>query len=384
MNNNIFKYIKKYGNKTTNDKEITEIDILIFSQIPYLDLKNIFKTKEEKVKLSDVWNSAVSQNALVKNTSQKNAFKIMDTISKETRYKDLLLKNYEYILEEDTQFGAITIITPNNEEYVVFEGTDSSLSGWKEDFELTYIYPTKSQTLAAKYLSDEIKMLGPKIIVCGHSKGGNLALSSSMKVNIIKKQKIKKIYSFDGPGLKKEEFKSLNYKLIRNKLINIIPNQSIVGILLEQENINVVKSIGLGFAQHYPTTWQIEEDHLKKDNQDKISIILDDTISEWLSKHNYKERKEIIEAVFGILENSNIKDFNDIKENKLEVTTNIIKKAIEMDEGTRKLILMSIKLLMSDLSEDIITDSKKELKELEEKYIKTKEKIKNYISNINL
>lgn len=384
MNNNLLKYIKKYSDISIEEKDVTEVDILIFSQIPYLDLNNVFKKNDECIKLSDLWNLAINQNLKSKGLSQKNAFKIMDIISKEKRYKDLILKNYEYVLEEDTQFGAITVVTPNNKIYVAFEGTDTTLWGWKEDFKLTYIYPTPSQTLAAKYLNNTIKILGQEVIVCGHSKGGNLALVGSMKVNFFKKHKIKKIYSFDGPGLKEKEFKSLNYKIIRKKLINIIPNKSLVGILLEQENIKVIKSRGIGLFQHDPMTWQIEDTKLKPDVQDKISKILDETINDWLSKHNYKEREEIIEGVFGVLEKANVQDFSTIKENKLEVIQNIVKEAIDMDDETKKVILMSIKLLMTDISTDIINDSKKELKELEEKYIETKEKIKKHIDNIKL
>lgn len=209
-------------------------------------------------------------------------------------------------------------------------------------------------------------------------------LSRFNESKFFQKTQDKKIYSFDGPGLKEKEFKSLNYKIIRKKLINIIPNKSLVGILLEQENIKVIKSRGIGLFQHDPMTWQIEDTKLKPDVQDKISKILDETINDWLSKHNYKEREEIIEGVFGVLEKANVQDFSTIKENKLEVIQNIVKEAIDMDDETKKVILMSIKLLMTDISTDIINDSKKELKELEEKYIETKEKIKKHIDNIKL
>lgn len=368
MNNNIYKYIRKYGHLTFEEKKVTEVDTLIFSQIPYLDFNNIFTSQKECIKLSDLWKKAVNQNIEIKGIPHKNAFRIMDMLSTQKRYQDLLLKNYVYYLSEDTQFGAISIIVPNDKIYVSFEGTDGSLWGWKEDFKLTYNYPTISQKMAAKYLNKTIKIYGPKVVICGHSKGGNLALVGAMKTNILKKLKIKEIYSFDGPGLKDKEFKSLNYKLIKNKLINIIPNLSLVGILLEQENVKVIKSNGIGLLQHDPLTWIIKDDELVPALQDKLSKRLDESISKWLAKHNFKEREEIIEGVFGVLEGAGIDNFYDIKTNKLELAHKLIKASLDMSKDTRDIILESIKLLATDFGTDIINDSKKEFQENIEKY----------------
>lgn len=357
--NNMFKYIRDYGELTFEEKPITIVDILIFSQLPYLDFSNIFTSKYETVKLSDIWTKLRNKNIGIEGLSQRTTMKLLNIISTKKRYKDLLLKNYIYILKEDTQFGAISIIVPNDKVYVAFEGTDTTLWGWKEDFKLTYTYPTESQKLAAKYLNQTIKLTGPNIVVCGHSKGGNLALVGAMRTNIFKKYKIKQVYSFDGPGLKKEEFKSFNYKLIRNKLINIIPNSSLVGILLEQENNIVIKSRAVGLLQHDVATWVVEEDKLKAAVQDKISKRLDLSISQWLAKHNYKERKEIIEGVFNVLENAGIKDF--YEGNRLETIYKIIKASKNMPEDTREVILTSIKLLAADVSSDFINDGKQEI-----------------------
>ena len=372
--NNIFKYITNYGNLTFEEKSVTEVDILIFSQIPYIDFTNSFETINQEIRLSDLWKKARNNNIKVMGFGHKVAIKIMDIISTKKRYKDLLLNNYVYYLAEDTQFGAISIVVPNDCTYVVFEGTDSTIWGWKEDFKLAYTYPTDSQRLAAKYLNKNIKILGQKIILCGHSKGGNLALAGAMNTNIIKKTKIKKIYSFDGPGLKEEEFRSLNYKLVRNKLVNIIPNQSLVGVLLNQENVDVIKSRGIGIYQHDVTTWITEDDHLKPSVQDKLSKRLDESISSWLAKYNYKEREEIIEGIFSIFESANITSFNDI--NTLEEVYKIIKSSLDMSKETRDVILTSIKLLATGIGNDIINEGKKELQDNIEKYFEEIKKLK--------
>ena len=355
--NNIYKYIDEYGNLTFNDKKVNEVDILIFTQILYIDFKDVIF--DNGIKLIEAWNNAKVNNKIPRGLVQKNSIKLLEKLIKTERYKDLILKNYEYHLGDDFQFGAITIVVPNDCYYVCFEGTDDAISGWKEDFKLSYHYPVKAQKMASKYLNKIIKLKTPKVVVCGHSKGGNLSLVASMNINIIKKSKISSIYSFDGPGLRKKEFRSLRYKMIKQRLINIIPNQSIIGILLEQENMRVVKSKGFGIFQHDVMNWIVENDKFKYTKQDKVSKQLDKSINRWLEKHNYQERERIIEGIFSIFEKSGIKSTHDIKTHKLKSFYTLVKSSIDMDKETKNVIFDSIKLLASDFGSDIVNDSKK-------------------------
>ena len=352
--NNLFKYIKKYKDITFKQKAPTEVDILIFSQIPYLDYTSIFAEQKEELKLSTLWKKVKKLELKPIGIAAKKTYPIMEALSTAPRYKDLLLTNYIYHLADDTQFGAITIKIPNYDcLYIAFEGTDDTLCGWKEDFKLSYHFPTTSQVLAGKYLNDVIKIFGPEVIVCGHSKGGNLALVGAMNTSIFKKNRIKRIYSFDGPGLKDEEFASVKYRLVRNKLINIIPNGSLVGVLLTQEHTTVIKSKGLGIFQHLPTTWIVDDDKLELTTQDDLSKKLDIYISRWLEKHNYEEREQIIEGVFSVFENADIKKLSDIKISRLESIYKIVKSTQNMSTETRNVIRTSIKLLATDFQSEL-------------------------------
>ena len=367
---NMYKYIENYGNMTFWEKDLTTIDILIFSQIPYLDFSKIIWEKGIGIRLKDAWDAVKDANKVSKGIAQKNAIKLLNLISKVPRYSDLILKNYEYRLTDATQFGAITVELPNKVSCVCFEGTDDSITGWKEDFQLAYTYPTESQVLAGDYLNKTIKLYGHKVIVCGHSKGGNLALVGAMKTAIFKKPKIQKIYSFDGPGLKLKEFKSLNYKLVRNRLVNIIPNGSLVGIILEQENVQVIKSRGFGLYQHDTSTWVIDKDEFKSATQDRLSKRFDECLNRWLLKYDYKEREEIIEGIFSIFDASNIKSTRDIRVNKLKSFYAIVKSSMDMSKETRDVILGSIKLLVTDFGTDVINDSKKMVSDTINKHFK--------------
>lgn len=373
--NNIFKYIREYGEFTFDEKKVTEVDILIFSQIPYLNFEGFCSPSLDGTALSTLWEDAKKINTGTLGIAQRNAKKMLDMLSTKRRYKDLVLRDYVYYLQDGVQFGAISVVVPNDYIYVAFEGTDGTIWGWKEDFELSYTYPTGSQKMAADYLNNIIKFNGPKVVVCGHSKGGNLALVAAMNTNFVKKTRIEKIYSFDGPGLRREEFRSLNYKLTRNKLVNIIPNLSLVGVLLEQENVTVIKSNGIGIYQHDVSTWTIDGDKLKRTVQDSLSKTLDESIARWLYKYNYEERKEIIEGIFSILEEANIKSIYDIQENKIKSVYAILKSSIDMSKETRDVILDSMKLLVSDVGNDIVNDGKKMFHDSIDKYFKDRKEV---------
>lgn len=373
--NNIFKYIREYGEFTFDEKKVTEVDILIFSQIPYLNFEGFCSPSLDGTALSTLWEDAKKINTGTLGIAQRNAKKMLDMLSTKRRYKDLVLKDYVYYLQDGVQFGAISVVVPNDYIYVAFEGTDGTIWGWKEDFELSYTYPTGSQKMAADYLNNIIEFNGSKVVVCGHSKGGNLALVAAMNTNFVKKTRIEKIYSFDGPGLRREEFRSLNYKLTRNKLVNIIPNLSLVGVLLEQENVTVIKSNGIGIYQHDVSTWTIDGDKLKRTVQDSLSKTLDESIARWLYKYNYEERKEIIEGIFSVLEEANIKSIYDIQVNKIKSVYAILKSSIDMSKETRDVILNSMKLLVSDVGNDIVNDGKKMFHDSIDKYFKDRKEV---------
>jgi len=356
--NNMLKYIDKYGNVSIDEKPVTKIDILIFSQIPYLNLKNVIP-KNTGLRLSDAWELAKSKNSMVRSPAHRNAINLFKKMCKSKRYSDLILKDHEYILNTETQFGVISIIVPNDAIYIAFEGTDDAIAGWKEDLKMTYTYPIPAQKYAYKYLNRVVKFNGPKVVLCGHSKGGNLALVGAMNTYFMKRHKIKKIYSFDGPGIKKKEFKSFNYRTVKKKLVNIIPNQSIIGVLLEQENVHVIKSHGHGVFQHDPMMWVVQDDDLVASKQDRISVQLDESINRWLLTHTYEERKKFTEGIFGLFETAGIESTYDIAKNKIDSLKILVKASKEMDKETKDMIIKSIKLLIVDFGTEYIDDSKK-------------------------
>ena len=351
---NYFAFIDKYGNVTYKDKKETEIDILLFSQLAYLPMDNIDFKNNQKYTLEEIATSIDRSVFLESLIAQRNALKLLDTIKDLLRFKEIKVTDYSYIMDENSQFGAVTFILPNKKIVIAFQGTDNTIAGWKEDAILSYKYPTTSQELAGSYVEKIISKYKRSVIICGHSKGGNLALVGAMRTTLLKKLAIKEIYSFDGPGLRENEFDSNQYKQVRKKLHNIIPDESMVGVLFNQENLDVIKSNAKGIMQHATTSWQVEDDKLVRTNKSALSDNLDKAIYDWLSNYDLEQRKLIIDETFGLLEKSNIKRVSDISDNYLRSLFEVLKATETLDNQTKVVIFNCLKLLSTTLSKTLI------------------------------
>lgn len=351
---NYYSFINKYGNVTYKEKKETEIDILLFSQLAYLPMDNIDFKSNKKYSLEEIASNIDRKVFLESLIAQRNALKLLDTIKSLKRFKEIKVTDYTYIADNDSQFGAVSFILPNKMVVIAFQGTDNTISGWKEDACLSYMYPTTSQEMAGSYVEKIIGKYKHSVIICGHSKGGNLALVGAMRATVLKKMAIKEIYSFDGPGLRENEFTSLNYKLVRKKLHNIIPNESMVGVLFNQENLDVIKSDEVGIMQHAATSWQVNDDKFVRTTKSALSDNLDKAIYDWLNNYDLETRKLIIDETFGLLEKSNIKRVSDISDNYLRSLLEILKASKTLDNQTKIVIFNCLKLLSTTLSKTLI------------------------------
>ena len=340
----LFSYIERNKDVSFFKKDFTEVDVLLFSALSYLFLEPLF-TLQKKYTLYELKKKihrAKNKNLFLEDSS---SLKLLDALAKTERYKEIEIANYVYITKENTQFGALTLRLPTSTYFVSFEGTDSKLAGWKEDAELSYHYPTEAQKEAGEYLKKVINQVKQPVFVCGHSKGGNLAIVGSMRTPLEERNKIKKIYSFDGPGLRENEFISPSYKNIKNRIKHYIPEQSIIGVFFLQENPTVIKSSSIGIGQHDLFTWEVMGDFLERGRQSHLSKELALSFTSWLKKYNLKERERIVESVFSIFQKVGIKDLmqlTDVKNKSLLEIWNTFEK---LGEETKK-VLHSIFLLI--------------------------------------
>ena len=107
------------------------------------------------------------------------------------RYADLSVSLFANETAEiiEKQFCACTFTVGAKDgaplAYLAFRGTDGTIAGWKEDFNLSYMPVIPSQKTATAYVSGVLSALpgDMPIYVGGHSKGGNLAEFAALTID---------------------------------------------------------------------------------------------------------------------------------------------------------------------------------------------------------
>lgn len=236
------------------------------------------------------------------------------------------------------QFCAVTALLDDNSAYISFRGTDNTIVGWKEDFKMTYLKNIPSQTDALRYLeaaADAFPDIS-ELRVGGHSKGGNLAIYSSLKCRPDIQERIVSIYNNDGPGFSKGFAEYHSSDDIINRIHTYLPQTSIVGMLLNHpENYTVIESCQSGFLQHDVYSWQVLGPlFIHRAEISEESQLIDRTITEWLSGLSNDQRSIFTDTLFGVLEAANIDTFNSMTEDPKKVFT-VLKELRNVDEESR-------------------------------------------------
>ena len=333
---NIFNYIEKHKNQDFNEFKFTEIDNLILSLIPYINFNNIIPGfKNIKITLKDA--AKKLEDKKIKTIFIRNAYKIFQIMANTKRYGNALLYNYMNIVNNDMQFSALTIKLNDNSIYIAFAGTDTSIVGWEEDFKLAYLFPTNSQKYASVYLNKTIGLFDKNIKIGGHSKGGNLAISAAMNSNFVTKRKITAIYNNDGPGFLKEQIDSKKYASVSSKIKMYVPEQSIIGLILYHTNdYIVVKSKSFSLLQHDAFNWLCNNDEFIKSKLTKRSQKIEYKLTKKLESLPIETRINLINNIFNIFKNNNIKDTKDFKINYI---FKLVKEIAGLDKETQNLLI---------------------------------------------
>ncbi len=353
----IYDYLKDYGKYTFLEKEFNEVDNVILSMLAYVNFYNIIPAIDcGSIKLKEASNRFFKKHD--KKDIDKNIISVRDAIylfkevAKTDRFKDLDLFNYEYQLSFDTQFGALCVMLPNNTIYVAYEGTDSNVSGWEEDFMIAYKFPVQSQKLAIEYLNMVTPLFGPKMYVGGHSKGGNLALVAAMYCKSRVFRKIIHVYSNDGPGLRLKELDSLRYKKVSNKFTHIVPEQSFIGMLYNsKENYRVIKSNKKKLFQHNAVSWLVDDNHFKDGVLSDSSIRIKKAMIRWLEKLDDNKKEEFTVTLFGILKKAEVNDLVEIKTSKISNMLKILKEMKNISKENKALLTTTLKDLYKEWKE---------------------------------
>lgn len=341
---NVIEYIKRNGNLRFKDNELNELDKIILTRFSYLPFKEIILYKKETIE--NISNKM--KNLSLEKFLWKDDKEFIIELGRTKRFKDLKVTDYKEIidLKAEKQFSAITIWLPNRVKFISYRGTDMSLVGWKEDLNMSFMKDIPSQLEGVEYLNEIGKKYFGKLIVGGHSKGGNIAVYSSIFCKDIIKRKILEVINADGPGFDKSVISSENYLKMLERINTYIPQSSVVGRLLEHEEAyEIIYSTQKGLMQHDIYSWQIEGNKLKRINSlTSDSQFFNKVVRNWLQTASQKQKENFVNIIYEVLISTEAKEISDLGVDTFKKITKAIKSYRNIDKEERREIEKMIKL----------------------------------------
>ena len=275
---------------------------------------------------------------------------LLYTMAETPRFMNMRVHHYVDIVdaEQSMQFSAYAADMDDGSTFVAFRGTDSTLVGWREDFDMSYESPVPAQTSAVKYLEGIAERRPGKLRISGHSKGGNLAAYAAAHASPEVQARIDSVYSFDGPGLDDDTMASEGYANILPVLHSVIPQASVVGLLMNYHaNYTVVKSLAISLWQHDAFKWQVLGTDFVPGERTGASVVMDETLHEWLKACTPAERKEFVEALFDVLDSTDANTLAELSGEKIKSAAMIISGVYAMKPEMRKMFLRLLGMFLS-------------------------------------
>ena len=355
---NMLDYIKEFGHVSFEERAFSEIDALVLTELEYLPLEKVVPSDENgeifvTVKEIAEYMQEHKQELFDENPMMitEERHEVSQVIADAPRFQSLKFFGVVSEWDKDTtkQFAAVTVEVEPSVRLVVFRGTDETLIGWKEDFLMTYSPLVAAQTDAKEYLAKQASLFDGDLMVSGHSKGGNLAIYAAATQEEDVQLRIVDIFCFDSPGLYRSVLETKGYQNIVPLAMRYIPQDSLVGLMLESEvPYVIVKSNATGAMQHSAMTWEIEDGQfIKMEKLTKNSQLNDQTFKKWTESVSDEELELFWNVFFELLFSVGIDTVNDLYGQFMHYVQEFLKAAGNMDEEKRELLTRIALLLVS-------------------------------------
>ena len=355
---NMLDYIKEFGHVSFEERAFSEIDALVLTELEYLPLEKVVPSDENGENFVTVKEIAEYMQEHKQELFDENPMmitqerhEVSQVIADAPRFQSLKFFGVVSVWDKDTtkQFAAVTVEVEPSVRLVVFRGTDETLIGWKEDFLMTYSPLVAAQTDAKEYLAKQASLFDGDLMVSGHSKGGNLAIYAAATQEEDVQLRIVDIFCLDSPGLYRSVLETKGYQNIVPLAMRYIPQDSLVGLMLESEvPYVIVKSNATGAMQHSAMTWEIEDGQfIKMEKLTKNSQLNDQTFKKWTESVSDEELELFWNVFFELLFSVGIDTVNDLYGEFMHYVQEFLKAAGNMDEEKRELLTRIALLLVS-------------------------------------
>lgn len=354
---NLLDYLDWRGDLTLKQDPFNEVDNLILAEVSFVDFGGIvpppgtgksvpLRAAAEAFFARFPEGEKIDMGVLVPDAIPDMLRKMAASL----RFGDMELNCFVDWLdaERGEQFAALTVETGDGRLYLSFRGTDDTLAGWKEDFDLSWLPEVPAQKKAAQYVTEVARQYPRRrLLLGGHSKGGNLAVYAGVCCPAAVQRRIDTAWSNDGPGFR-DDFGDLpGYRRLEERIVSIVPKSSVVGMLLEHgEDYTVVDSDQLGFLQHDGFSWQVLGNHFLTLRQVTRQAHLSDLeLRAWVRSMTPEQRGKFVDAMFTVLSASGAATLTDLKTESFKAVGPMIRAMKDLDKETRDGLLKFMGLL---------------------------------------
>ena len=336
----MFDYIRWRGDLTFTQDPPNSVDALIFSSLAYIQYGGRVEAEPNTpIYLRTAAEEYFALSDHEERIRVRNDLDLLHAAAASTRFGFTKLYLYRDVLipEQETQFAAMTFLLDDGSAFLAFRGTDYSLTGWKEDFNMSFQQTVPAQRLAVRYTREVAAEYPAPLRLGGHSKGGNLAVFAAARSSPMIQQQILEVYNNDGPGFTQYMMGDPGYLAMVPRIKTYIPQSSVIGMMLEHEEpYTVIKSKSVSLLQHDPYSWELvgrEFEQMQEVTEN--SQFLDATIKTWFAEMTNQERNQLVDVMFTLLDTGSIDNVLDIFHPK-----NTLKylKTLSTDDNMRKIL----------------------------------------------
>ena len=344
----LFDYLAWRGDIPLSQVPFGPVDGLILSTLSYVRFQELVPDSPSlSVPLQQAFLALPEQEAEDR-VRCRHDLPLLKALLSAPRFASLPLTFYQDCLdpEREMQFSALTVLLDTGEALLVFRGTDNTLVGWKEDFNLSFLEVVPAQSAALNYTARLAAARPGPLLLAGHSKGGNLAVFSASLSPPELRDRIGAVYSYDSPGFTQRVLSATGYQELLPRIRSYVPQSSVVGMLLEHEEpYTVVKSRHLGIFQHDPYTWAVRGgSFICLEELSSGSRNLDLTLKNWLAGLTPQDRERFLDSLYQAFEDTQAQELEDLAQPRRLYT--LIQGLVQLDEDTRSHILLTLKKLL--------------------------------------
>lgn len=352
MAGTIIEYLKENGHYSFEEKPMNDVDSLVLCQFSYLKFDGMVpdvNANERSVTLEELAAHEDAEKLFADERFEKENRALFGGMLHSRRFRNLRMNCYINIVEKEweTQFSAITFLLDDGTLYIAFRGTDETIVGWKEDFNMAFLSPVPGQSYSVKYVNIITGRLHKSFYIGGHSKGGNLAVYSAMNCLPKVRERILKIYSMDGPGFRPEVLEKCCYNDIADKVIKILPHSSLIGMIFERDiRYRVVESKSFGLAQHDPFSWLVKDDHfVEVDGIYESRMRKNNAINEWILSLDEMQLRVFVDTLYHLISASQADNLIEFTADWRKSMYRVVEAYKEIDTQTADMLREIVKIL---------------------------------------